>query len=437
MKRNKFLEKSMNENNNKLKTFCPLPWTHISANSEGLGRLCCEGYDNITNDEGKITLLKNSKNLYSYFNSKYYKNVRRQILRGERPKHCIHCFNQEDHGVKSMRLHFIDEYQKDIEKMIESTNKDGSINEPKITYIDMPLGNLCNLKCRMCNPWSSYIIGKDWQKMGIEYDVNSTKKILEDKWFAHPNTLKLIKSALPNVQTIFITGGEPMLIKEHLDLLDMIVKEGHAHHILLRYNSNQTVIPEKIIHLWKSFKKVVFNCSIDAYGKLNDYIRYPSKWENLEKNIRLLDDLSSKNKNIEVYIHTTLQAYNVTRISELLKYLRYADFKNIYRFPFFIWVKVPEWLCPSIFPKKMRISSANKILESLKENEEFFLTYNKNHQFWSKRRISHLKEFCEMVKNDDREEHHLQHLIENTKKYDSIRKQSVLDVLPELKEYFA
>ena len=109
---------------------------------------------------------------------------------------------------------------------------------------------------------------------------------------------------------------------------------------------------------------MVFNCSIEAHGELNDYIRYLSQWKNLEKNIYFLDNLSYERKNMEVYIHSTLQAYNVMRIPELLEYLRCADFKNIARFPFFIWVKNPEWLAPSVFPKKMRYEITDRILES-------------------------------------------------------------------------
>ena len=260
---------------------------------------------------------------------------------------------------------------------------------------------------------------------------------MKDKWYASSNTFQMIKEALPHVQVIFTAGGEPMIIKEHLKLLEMIIKEGHADHILLRYNSNQTVIPKKIVELWKHFEKVVFNCSIEAHGQLNNYIRYPSKWENLEKNIYLIDQLSCKYKHIETYIHTTLQAYNIIKIPELLSYLRYADFKSLRRFPFFIWVKEPRWLSPSLFPKKMRYEITDKIFESLDENKSFFLNYNRRHLEWSCDKIEMLKSFCEMIRNDNTQEQHFSQFIEETKKHDQVRKQSIVDVLPELQPYFS
>ena len=156
----------MDKTNNKLKTFCPLPWNHISVRPDGVGRVCCEGLEVLKNDQGQRVRWKNTKNLHSYLNTEDYKKIRKQMLNGERPSHCIHCFNQEDHGVRSIRLQFIDQYQSKIEEMINSTNKDGSVDDPKITYIDMALGNKCNLKCRMCSPWVSYLYWERLEKNG-------------------------------------------------------------------------------------------------------------------------------------------------------------------------------------------------------------------------------------------------------------------------------
>ena len=432
------MKKDRNNFRSKLRqgTFCPLPWNHISAQSQGVGRICCEGVETLKNNKGRPVLWKKSNSLISYFNSEDYKTIRKQMLKGERPIHCKHCFHQEDHGAKSMRLHFLDQYESDIDRMIKNTNGDGSIDRPEIVYVDMALGNLCNLKCRMCHPHASYIIGKDWQKMGKPYDEAEAKQMRHDKWFFSSNTLDMLKEALPHIRAIFTTGGEPMLVKEHLQILEMIIKEGHAGHITLRYNSNQTVIPEKIIKLWRCFKNVTFNCSVEAVGPLNNYIRHPSKWEKLEKNIYFLDQLSHSYPNIEIHIHTTFQAYNVLKIPDFLHWLKISDFKKLYRFPFFIWVRDPKWLSPAVFPYDMRCRISNIILNSLEEHEDFFLSYNKTHSTCIKQRIQVLKGFCNMIKNDNSQEKYLNLFIKETKKHDILRQQSVLDVLPELNDLF-
>ena len=285
------------------------------------------------------------------------------MLRGERPVHCLPCFNQEDHGVESARKQFLQQYQSEIQSLIKETNPDGSINNPRILYIDIALGNNCNIKCRMCSPFVSYPIARDWKKMKKKLPYDEIEKVFRNKWYASPQSFNLIKQALPTTKVIFLTGGEPMLVKEHIRILEMIVDEGHAGHISLRYNSNQTVIPQEVVKIWKYFEMIDFNCSIEAYGALNDYIRYPTRWEKQEKNLYFLDNISAQENNLNIFIHSTFQAYNILGIPDFLDFLRNAKFKKVYRFPYFIWVKKPEWLMSSIFPLSFKRRVADRILK--------------------------------------------------------------------------
>ena len=64
-----------------------------------------------------------------------------------------------------------------------------------------------------------------------------------------------------------------------------------------------TVFPEHLWDLWANFKKVIFCCSIDAYGEANEAIRYPSKWEIVERNLDMLDNTPD---NITAFTSTTI-----------------------------------------------------------------------------------------------------------------------------------
>ena len=423
-----------------LKTFCPLPWMHIMAKPNGAGELCCKSGRFLKDSKGQRIFWKNVRSLHSYFNSEDYKKVRLQMLNGERPDSCSPCFHQEDYGVRSKRQQALYRYgssKKIINSLVESTNPDGSIDQPHILYLDMALSNKCNLRCRMCTPWNSHLIGQDWEKMKKTFDGKSIRKIAQDKWYSSSNCVHLIHETLPSLQVMHITGGEPLLLKEHLQMLEMIVEKGHADHILLRYNTNQTIIPDKVVSLWKFFKEVEINCSIEAFGKLNDYIRYPSKWSKLEKNMYYLDELSFQNPHIRIYIHTTVQVYNVLGIPKFLNWLRKADFKALYRFPYFIWVRTPEWLCPGVYPKNFRNKIIDKILESLDLHEDFFLNYNKGaHYDYSRDKMKILRGFSEMIRQDSSQEKHFETFIKETKAHDVLRNQSVTRVLPELKPFF-
>ena len=425
-----------------LKTFCPLPWMHLSARSDGLGRLCCKAHEfPLKNDKGQLVSWKHSHGIHSYFNSEEYKKIRLQMLRGEQPSHCVSCFEQESHGGHSQRQAALNEYgthKRIIDSLIKNTNSDGSIDHPQFLYLDMTLGNKCNLKCRMCHPWSSYIIGQDWKKMGKSFGEEEVKRILQDKWYSSPGFFIFFRSVLPFTREINTTGGEPFLIKEHFTILKMIVEEGHADHISLRYNTNYTVVPDELVRLWKSFRKVTVNCSVEAFGELNDYIRYPSKWNQLEKNMYYLDDLAVQNPHINILIHTTLQAYNILRIPEFLYWLRQVDFKAVYRFPGLDLVQSPAWLHPGVYPQKLRCEIADKVLASVDRHENFFLNYNgDSYHEHSSERIQILREFTEMIRRDSSQEKHFETFVKETKAHDALRNQSVTQVLPELEPFFS
>ena len=420
-------------------TICPLPWLHIGANTKGEGYICCFAEENryLKDNKGKPLSLKNFKNVHEYFNSKSYKQIRKQMLNNKKPPECSYCFYLERYQAQSARQQFLNKYQ-DIQELIKNTNFDGSIDNPKISFLDVELGNNCNLKCRMCSPVNSYLIGKDWELINKSFKNNKAEKILKNKWFSSSYFFTFLKKILPSLKVFRMTGGEPMLIKEHLKILEMIIEEGHSGHIWLKYNSNQTVIPKNILNLWKYFEKVDFNCSVEAFGELNDYIRYPSQWKNQEQNIYFLDDFAHKNKNINIFIHSTLQAYNIMRVPELLHNLRSAKFKSLYRFPYFIWTKTPEWLSPSIYPRFFRDKAANQILKSLDTHQSFFLNYSQDssHKAWTQKRIKNLKAFCKMIQNKPYSKKLLAEFVKNTKSYDALRNQSVIKILPELKPFF-
>ena len=84
-------------------------------------------------------------------------------------------------------------------------------------------------------------------------------------------------------------GGEPLLIHQHYDFLNELVERGRAPFVTLEYNTNLSIVPEKALKLWEHFKKVKLGVSLDGVGPINDYIRHPSKWSVMERNLLKID----------------------------------------------------------------------------------------------------------------------------------------------------
>ena len=70
------------------------------------------------------------------------------------------------------------------------------------------------------------------------------------------------------------------------------------------------------------FPRIDFGASIDGVGKKNEYLRPPSKWPAIKKNMERLWLLSRKHKNLRPYIHYTVSAFNVLSVGEILDFAR-------------------------------------------------------------------------------------------------------------------
>jgi sulfatase maturation enzyme AslB (radical SAM superfamily) len=152
------------------------------------------------------------------------------------------------------------------------------------------------------------------------------KKSFNNKWHENPDFWKEMYAQIPNLKQVYFAGGEPLLIKEHKIFLEEIIRQGYADKILVRYNTNGLLVNDEIIELWKKFKKVKVGFSIDAVGDRNWYIRYPSDWATIERNLHKLDNTPD---NIQVSIATAIQILNIKHLPELAKWKVKQNFKKV------------------------------------------------------------------------------------------------------------
>jgi len=190
-----------------------------------------------------------------------------------------------------------------------------------VQYIDLRLGNLCNLKCRMCNPYASNQWLKEWELIAPGMDAAERERLTKMDWPEHPKTWENLFSISDTIEEIYLTGGEPTIIKEQHRLLDYFIDNGTAKDIKLKYNINMTNIPRHLLDKWRHFKRVQLNCSIDAHGELNHYIRFPSRWATITKTWAEIHELD----NVDYEIHCTVQMYNILKLNELIDWAQAFD----------------------------------------------------------------------------------------------------------------
>lgn len=281
---------------------------HLATNASGNLRVCCNstpGKNFITKSDGKPYKL-NKDDLEEAWKSETYSTIRKQLLNNERPEMCQRCFREEDAGVRSSRQAWNDKWKEDKEYTIDAPFD--------IKYVDLRLGNLCNLKCRMCNPYASNMWVKEWDLVSDALDPAEYERLSKMNWPENKKTWENLFSIAHTVDEIYLTGGEPTVIKEQQKLLDYFIDNGTAKNIRLKYNTNLVLLPDWLIERWSHFKRVQLNCSIDAVGELDTYIRHPSKWEKVVKNFESITKLPNAN----VEIHCTVQMYNILYLDNLI-----------------------------------------------------------------------------------------------------------------------
>lgn len=386
----------------------------------------------------------NSKNIEEFINDPPIADLRAGLLRGEKPEGCNGCFNLEDQGFRSFRQTFNEIYSEEIDRSLKNVSETGHLNPQGITYLDISLGNICNLKCRSCNPWASHrwieegptVPHTDWDKTA--YHVAKLSSI--DPWFVKAFEEGFFDEVLPNIKIINFIGGEPLVVEEHYTWLEHIIEQGWAGNIELHYNTNATTIPKRLLDIWDKFRGVVLSLSIDAIGDLAFYVRHPTKWRVIERNMVKLKEFTKDRTGAKVQTHVTLSLLNIHDLPNILSWCREQYDTWNYQWdwgvhgyqnclPHFNIVDNPSHLHMRNLPEKEK----QKIYLMLEQQHDIF--NNAGLPDWEQWAVDGIKSLKNIISQDPTEGEWEQ-FIDNTKASDKFRKISIHDYIPWVGEYF-
>lgn len=441
-------------------TFCALPWIHFATRPNGDMRLCCSANASGAGEDHEVGLIKMEDGKPANFardtpmqawNNDYMRSVRSTMIKGEIPSSCRKCFKEESLGVVSKRIWETMTWHRkddgiDIPELVKQTQEDGTIPE-NLVYLDLRLGHTCNLKCVMCSPHDSSQWVADHKKIYSSFESQSLKnqlqwdrKTFNNFWHENPEFWKEMYAQIPNLKQVYFAGGEPLMIREHKLFLEEIIKRGYADKILIRYNTNGLLLSEDIIDLWTKFKKVKVGFSIDGTELRNYYIRYPSDWATIEKNLHRLDNTP---KNIEVSIATAIQILNIKHLPDFAKWKIQQNFKKV-NFENVVegieagggifnmhLLYIPTFLSIRCLPKEDK-AEVRQRFEELKD--WLYKNYRQDDDFWKKNPYG-WKRWQAVLDFMDAEDHthELPALKEYVEKLDPIRDTNFAEIFPELK----
>jgi MoaA/NifB/PqqE/SkfB family radical SAM enzyme len=336
-------------------------------------------------------------------------SLRQEFLKGQQPKTCRKCWAVEDAGGTSKRVHTLNRL-----KHMGITPTWTEDAKP-LMFLDLKLGNICNLKCRICGSWSSSQFAAEELKFAASNKKESFHyQMLKAGAWPRENSQfwTELNQSLSDIRYLEFTGGEPFLIQEHFDLLKTLVDRGIAGQVEIHYNTNGTQYPEHAESIWRHFRHVEIAFSIDDVGKRFEYQRTNAVWEEVCANVELFKAMRARNTNISLQVCCTVNVFNVLYLADVANWIAQQDFDFVY------WNMLHDapWLSIAQLPA----TSKMHIAEHLKD------------QIFSTEFQQEIKNIIEFMNLGTSTRFDTSELKKNIKQLDLRRAESLIQVAPEL-----
>ncbi len=347
-------------------SFCVLPWLHRFVNLGGEVQLCCtaEEFDHsyIRQDSNKPINITDGLSDAQIGDSRHMRDIRVSMLKGSWPAACERCRLTEEMGGCSRRQAENQHFEEHIPWILDNTDGQG-FAPVRIRSRDYRLGNLCNLRCRMCHPRASKLLLDEWNEVArprLRINAKQAAEFENMTWFHNQQLWDDFRAHCQDLEHLHFAGGEPLIIPEVLKALEICVEQGVAGNIELTFNTNVTKIPARHRELWPQFKSVNLLCSIDAHGALNDYIRYPAKWTRLARNLDIIDQQHAELNLGRATLSVTVQIYNIFHLQELIDYSR-ERFSFIRAIPNLVHLSIPDYFNIQHLPDDLKKLAAERL----------------------------------------------------------------------------
>lgn len=352
-------------------------------------------------------------------NGKLATEIRNDLENGIQHANCKQCWDEESAGIPSKRI-------LDNNRAVDYWGQeylDDKTVEPAI--VELNLGTLCNLKCRICGPWCSSRWVEEFfaiktQGTNPGPDAKEKYMLMVKNWQGNYEddspAWDHIEKSLPYLKQIDMYGGEPFLVENQWKMLKRSIELGYSKNQILHFNTNATQFNPSHIELLKHFKKVLISLSIDGIGKRFEYQRHPAKWSLVENNITKFLTLQNENDHIHVSACLTVNTLNVYYLEETLKHFAQIGLGysiNILHSP-------PHYNIKNI-PKEIKQQITEYYDSILGEITDSFM----------RERIQHVLDFMNTTEPDDS---YWSDFFVNTKLKDSYRKENFKETFPEFCE---
>ena len=281
------------------RSFCPLPWTGFFVQADGKVANCVMSKERIGD-------LK-THTIREILDSPKNREIKAAMLRGEKHKSCQGCYKLEENsnaieGINSSRLYYL----KELKYVPMDTY--GSIGNFDLHHVDLRWQNTCNQSCVYCYPEYS---SKWEQELGV--------RVPRPPEYLKADMKKLVFDNVKQLKNVYLAGGEPLLMTENEEFLDLLANENPE--VSIRINTNLSKTNTKVFNKLAQFKNVHWTVSVESINQEFEYIRYGGDWFDFSENLDSISKLDHK-----ITFNMLWLTLNHTSIFDCVDYLRYLGF---------------------------------------------------------------------------------------------------------------
>lgn len=296
---------------------CLAPWVNLHISTAEQVKPCCRG----AGIEAAIPSIS------SYVQGTYpaLEVLKQGLLSDEEPIACMGCQERN--------------WYSEFEDATDTALKEPQL---KLQSIDLRWSNLCQLTCLYCDGAFS----SSWAAINTKTEQKKSYRISTDKSVL----LEMVDRSKQTIKRVSLLGGEPLLIKENLMVLEMLrpdVKVDVFSGFNLDLDNNP--IYQKLI----TMPNVQWSISMETLGDKFEFVRRNAQWSRQVHNLKKLQEQSSSKYTPS--FQSQFCVYSATCIEDL--YLLAADLGYTINWN---WLSFPDQLDFSSFPDEHKIKALDQ-----------------------------------------------------------------------------
>jgi MoaA/NifB/PqqE/SkfB family radical SAM enzyme len=410
--------------------FCIGPFSEVRINTDGIMNFCHAA------DQSMTVVNENIANLTvdQYFcgHSSSAAQARKSLSQGQSLPNCHICYKNEKDGLLSFRQRrnlqaAIFQKQDFLPSVQEAWPRISSWRKPRFYHVS--LSNLCNMACMMCHPRYSTMLADLHQKTGLATDDAGVLKDWTRDTEAWDGFVRHLLDN-PEITCLHFMGGEPMYHKRFIELLDVLIEHKHCD-FALTVVTNGSIYNPGILQRLRHFRDVQMEISIESLDSSNDYIRWPSSYKEIRKNIESY--LAERDERFSVTLRSVPQLLSAVAYDQLIEFAHQNHVpidSNV--------LHHPDFLCLNLLPDDIKTHVIDRLRRFIKHDGPYMRDINVRDIHDPDRALGlHAQAVIDQIQKPPRNmPGQIEKLINYCQTMDKVRHIRVIDYIPALESFF-